>query len=365
MSREYVQFWDWFNEFGRRARIANDQERIRLYELDDKGFAERQKNPDYALALYREGAVLAERLNESCMTLFYEHGVARMLIHHLSRYEEGLEMAAHLVAKSSRAPYTNCPVRSRIYMTLIAAYLNTDALSYIDEVRAMLNTLEHEMPIDDDVHARIHSFRGNLWMDLKEYDKAWDETLKHLELSEQSPFRKTHAYRRLCYLSYLRHQDRQALDYAFLLEDMAQKADYYSEVAVSYFWQALFHTLNGDGKEAERLFMRGVAQATSLNLWKPENYTHIRCRYYEARGEYEKSLAVWDEQIQMMNPETSRREGNFYKFLRRCFVLRKLGRLKEIDVEHTRQAALRLHRPALYLALMEELHDGNTEIPRY
>ena len=52
-------------------------------------------------------------------------------------------------------------------------------------------------------------------------------------------------------------------------------------------------------------------------------------------------------------------------FLRRCFVLRQMERLTEADIEQTRQAALRMRKPDRYLAQIEELHDGKTEIPRY
>jgi hypothetical protein len=91
---------------------------------------------------------------------------------------------------------------------------------------------------------------------------------------------------------------------------------------------------------------------------------HGTCRYYEARGEYEKSLAMWDKHILLMNPKTPNRQTYFYIFLRRCFVLRKIGRLTEADIEQTRQAAQRMRKPEKYFAQIEELHNGKIEIPR-
>lgn len=75
MSRQYVQLWPWFYEFGRQARSVDDRQRIRLYKIHDTAFAQREINPEYALTLYREGVALAEGLREPCMTMFYEYWV--------------------------------------------------------------------------------------------------------------------------------------------------------------------------------------------------------------------------------------------------------------------------------------------------
>jgi hypothetical protein len=82
-------------------------------------------------------------------------------------------------------------------------------------------------------------------------------------------------------------------------------------------------------------------------------------------SELEASLALWDEQVRLMDPKTPNRQTNFYIFLRRCFVLRQLGRLMDADLEQVRQAALRMRKPERYFEQMKELTDGTTEIPRY
>jgi len=365
MSRQYVQLWPWFNEFGRQARIANDQERLRLYKIDDNAFEHREKNPQHALALRREGVALAERLHEPCMALFYEYRVVEVLIFHLARYEEGLELATRIVAKASQEAYLTCPARARVFITLISAYFETDALSYTDEITAMIETMENNIPLDDDTHRRLFAYRAKLAMELHEYEKAMEEALKYLEISASSAFRSTHAYGILGHLAYLQNNDRQALDYTYLMQETALRASQQASLAHSYGWQALLLFLQGESQEAQRLFMLAVAEANTLSLPKELNLLYGKCRYYDARGEYEKSLFLWDEQVQLMNPKTLQRQTYFYTFLRRCFVLRQMGRLTEADIEQTRQAAHRMRKPDRYLAQIEELHDGKTEIPRY
>ena len=364
MNRQYVQLWPWFYEFGRLAFTANDDQRMQLYKIHSTAFTQREKNPEYALTLYREAVALAERLHEPCMTLFYEYWVGEMLVFYLSRYEEGLDFVTRMVTRASQEAYVNCPVRARVFITLIAAYYAIDALSYIDEMQAMIETMEKQIPLDDDTHARLYGYRADIGIIIGAYETAMRDALKYLELSDL-PAQSVQAYHILCILTHVQNNDRQTLEYAYLMQHTAIQSRSQELLVASYCWQATILFLKGETDEAERLFMLSMAEANSLNLPDSQTILHCACRYYEAKGEYEKSLAMWDKHVQLMNPGTPNRQTYFYTFLRRCFVLRRLGRLMEADIEQTRQAALRMRKPEKYFAQIEELKNGKTEIPRY
>lgn len=365
MSRQFVPLGAWIDDFGRRARANRDQERISLYNIDATAFDLQDTQPEKALSLYREGIALAERLGEAWIALFYEYWSVVTLIFCLDRYEEGLALATHLVTKTSQKAYINVPFRARIYMTLVASYFQIDPLSHIDQMRAMLDTLEHHIPLDEDTYRRLYAYRAKISMELGDHDSAMGDALKCLEVSATSTFRTAHAYGTLTHLSYLQGKDHAALSNAYLLEEKARQVNLYYLLVSSYYWQALFLVLQGEQDEASRLFLLGHAESGKLGLRNDRLVLCGMTRYYEARGEYEKALSVWDEQIEQMNPQTMRRYSYFFIFLRRCFVLRRLGRLGEVDIEQTRQAALRMQNPEKYLALMDELQDGKTDIPRY
>jgi hypothetical protein len=364
MTRPYVDLWAWFNSFHWEASAKNDHQRLRLWKIFDHAFDLREKNPEQAMAMLREAIALAEQLQEPWMALFYEYWLAEMLIFHLSRHEEGLELATRLVTRCSNEAYLDCPSRARVFITLIAAYCKIDMLSYTDEIGAMIATMESSIPLDDDTHLRLRYYRASLWMELQDNQRAWDDGLQYLEMSTNNDFRLSDAYLLLCHLSYLQQDDRSALDYAYLIEERAFSSERYSVVASSYYWQACL-LLPHEPDEARRLFLRGIAQDNLLNLPQNLNLLYGRARYYEAQGEFETSLALWDEQIPQMNPQTPNRQTYFYIFLRRCFVLRQLGRLTEADVEQARQAARRMRKPERYFAQMDVLNDGQTAIPRY
>lgn len=360
----YVQLWPWFYEFGRQAALANDSQRLHLYRIHNTAFAQREKNPEHALTLYREGVSLAETLNEPCMTLFYRYWVSEMLVFYLARHEEGLDYAARNVTRASQEGYLNCPVRGRVFITLIAAYYGIDALSYTDEMLAMIETMDQQIPLDDDTHARLFAYRANIEVIMGAYDSALQNALKYLEMSDLAA-QSVQAYNILCIIMHLQNKDQQTLEYAYLMQQYALESHYQELLVASYCWQAAILFLKGEAHEAERLFKLGMAEAKSLNLPDSQTILYGMCRYYELTGQYEKSLGMWDQHVQQMNPRTPNRQTYFYVFLRRCYVLRRLGRLTEADIEQTRQAAQRMRKPERYFAQIDALHNGQTEIPRY
>lgn len=364
MSRHYIHFWTWFYEFGRRAAMTNDNQRLTLYNIYDTAYDQREKNPERALSLCQEGVAMAERLNEPWMALFYEYWIGEILIFYLARYEEGVQVATRLVAKASQPLYAQCPLRPAIFISMISAYYLLDRLSYVEEMQAMINTMEQEMPLDQDTSARLVGYRALIGLALGTYEPAMENALKYLSLCE-GPSQTVQAYHVLCMISYGQNDDRRTLAYAHLMNQNAQYTQLQELLATSYLWMATLLALKAEPQEAERLFTLGMAEVQALNLPNSQAILLGTCRYYETTGQYEKSLAMWDKQIALMNPATPKRYSYFLIFLRRCFVMRKMGCLTESDIEQTRQVALRLHRPDRHLALINTLYDGQTDIPRY
>jgi hypothetical protein len=363
MGRTYIQIRDWFDDFGARATRTNDRDRMRLYQLYDAAYKNIEKAPEQALSLYREAAHLAEQLNETWIVLVYECWVIETLLFGLARYEEGLDLATKLVSKASQELYAECPAKAWAFYTLIAAYAFLDELSYTSETRAMIETVE-TMALDEETYLRMIYQRSYTWWLDGNPAKAYEQILFYLDIS-QSSYRKTGGHDTLCYFYYLQGDDQKALENAHLTEEHAAKSGRRSKVASAYWWQALLMHLRGETKEAERLFWRGIGEMNQLGYPKDIARWLGACRYYEMTGAYDKALLFWDEQVQLMNPKTPARQSYFTVFLRRCFVLRKLGRLTNADVEQTRQIALLMHKPEKYLALVDPLNDGSIEIPRY
>lgn len=365
MKRPYVDMWSWVETFHYRAFVARDEQRLRLLAIHAIAFDLREKNPEQAFALLQEGVAQAESLQEPWIAASFECRIVEMFMLSLARYEDAVEQAMKLVTKMSQDTFLNFPMRAWAFMNLIIAYFELDALSYSDEILAMIETLETRMPIDRDIHQRLYYYRSRLYLGLRDHDSAMKDALVHMEMTTGNPFRASYGYDLLTHLSYLAHDDRRAQEYAHLAQETSEQADHRVALANSYYWQALFLHQQTQPEDAHRMFLRATAEAISLNLPQDLGLLRGKCRYYEAKGEYEASLAVWDDQIQRMDDRTPNRQSYFYVFLHRCFVLRQLDRLTEADITQTRQAALRLRQPDKYLPFIDELHNGKRQIPRY
>jgi hypothetical protein len=365
MSRSFVEVWEWFHGFGARATAANDNERIRLYQIWLNATKDPEKYPAQSLALYHEGAALAEHLKEPWIEMFYQSLAANALIFDLNRDEDGLALSMKLVVKAYQDAYVGCPARAWCFCDLINAYFHLDGLSYTDEIVAMVDTLETQVSLDKDSYQRLFLYRMDVLRLLNERDKAFEMGLRYVEASINESFRLADGYTSLCNMSYIRGDNQRALEYSYLAKDHAVRSRRYDAVAENDWWQAVLLFLCGETEEAERAFRYGIGVVSQLERPKEPELWGGACRYYEVTGAYDKALRFWDEQVQLMDPKTPNRQSYFGIFLRRCYVLRKLGRLTEADVEQTRQAALRMRKPEKYLALIAALHDGSVEIPRY
>lgn len=222
------------------------------------------------------------------------------------------------------------------------------------------------MPLDEDTYQRLFFFKAGLWLWLGDYDQAFLAAQQYIEVSMNSDFRAAGAYSLLCQICYIQGRVQQALEYTYLCQEAALKdGSSQAVLAGSHLWHAILMALMAQTDEAERLFTLGSAHAKAFNVTNMHVVLRGTTRYYETIGAYEKSLAVWDGQIRRMNSQTPNRQSHFYVFLRRAFVLRRMGCLTETDIDQARQIAQGMRKPEKYLALIEDLNDGQIDIPRY
>lgn len=362
MSKSYVPLWAWLDDFQRRANWSGDQERSRLVQMHYRAWEVHEKDPEQALMLCNQGAELARQLDEPCVELFHEYWAAEMLLFYLVRVKEGLDFATKLVTKASTPRYADCPVRARVYITLVSAYYSVDALGYESEIRNMIEFLENDIPLDDDTHHRLQGYRARMWMHVEDYQKAEAETLKYLSMCVGRPYREADGYGVLAATMYYQRRDDKALEYAVLYEEKARRAYIQSSIAGSTLWQALLYRLKGLETEAQQFFLRGMALLSTLGIEKEREYHDMMCRFYEAGKEYEKSLALRDEQLKKLGDVTG--QSILFEILRkRCLVLKQMGRLTPADVEAVTAEMNKLKHPDKYLHKLKELE--SVTLPRY
>jgi hypothetical protein len=362
MSRSYVSVEGWKQDFRKRAQLANDAARLRLVQLHESAWKMREKNPRQSLECCQQGAELARQLNEPCWEIFHENWIAGICLFFLRDTEAALDTATRLVAKASRERYAECCVRARAFTTLMAVHYFIDPVCYETEIRDMIEFIEREIPLDIDTHQRLQGFRMGLCQKLELYEQAEEAGLKYLQMSQGYPYREADAYKALAEITYLRRREDRALDYARLAEERARES--IQDAAFAQVWQAILHRRRGDEMEAQQLFKRGMAKLLPLSIGRDETYYNMLCRFYEAGKEYEKSLALRDEQIANIH-ETVGLASTFEAHHKRCLVLRQMHRLTPADVAALQKAAQRLRYPERHLPKLQKLEANPFEMPLY
>lgn len=353
MTRSYVPLWDWFNDFERQARATNDDDRTRLITLHREAWNQRQKNPQHAYELCQQAVRLAQQLDEPFMELFHEYWATEMLLVYLIRVKEGLDLATKIVTKASQPRYIQAPIRGRAYITLISAYYSHDALGYQKEIGDMIDFMERDIPMDHDTHLRLQGYRVRQWMNLEDYKRAEEESLKYLAMSEGDIFREVDAYHLLTRITYYLGKEDKTLQYAALRTEKAKRLEDIQAMASGLMWQALILRKRNEEAEAQRLLTQAMVQVSGLGVERNREYYEALSRFYEAKKEYDKALAMRNDQLKRIEP-LGDHYWTFDAHYKRCWLLKELNRLTEADVERAKAAANRLKDPQKYLDKLKD-----------
>lgn len=365
MTRRYVDIDGWFSDFRYHAQMAGDTQREHLANLDYQIWDMQAKTPELALELCEKGIRLSQQLLEPCLELFYGYRAAEILLFYLMRTKLALDYATNLVTRASQQQYEQCPIRARIFITLIWAYSAFNMLGYEEEIWDMIAYMEGEIPLDSDTHQRLQGLRALLYLLANNYRQAEEEALKYLEMSAGSIYREMSAYEMLAKILYRSGDEERAMEYAILCEQKAQETRSLIHRVAAQLWQALFYRKRGDEVEAQRLFRRGVSQFSVLGVEKSGGYYDQLCRFYEAGKEYEKSLAIRDEQISKLQNTIDNEDALFDAYRKRCIVLKLMSKLRLADILLACDAAMNIRHSEKHLTRLAEIEHPASEPPLY
>lgn len=354
MTRSYIDINGWLKNFERQVRLEGDEERARLLELYHRALNLRFKHPENALALFRQGADLARQFNEPCMELFHEFYAGETLMTFLIREKEGLELATRIVTKAGQPQYLRCPTRCYAYLLLIKAYYGMDVIGYAPEIFDMIEFMEREIALDKDTHCRLQGYRVRVGFQIDQHEQAEKDALKYLELAQVTGHTADAYYLLIMLADHLEKED-DILKYAALRGEMALKTREMVNYSMSLLWQAVILRKRKEEADAQRLFMQGLAQFSTLGITRNREYYNLISRFYEAGEEYEKALALREEQIRAIQDY-----GDYHwlwsTHLKRCKLLKQMNRLTPADIEAAKAIVLKhLKNPQKALKELSEI----------
>jgi len=355
--------WDWFDEYEWRARGAGDPERALLGELHRDAYHFRESDPDRALALVARGRALAERLGEPWWVLYYDQQRVHALLHFKQDYRGVLELAVANTLEVRKPAYAGFPRRLLIHGDLVSAYLGIDPLGHAAAIRAALDYLDAETPAEGDDRYLLLGSQRQFALERGRLDEAEDYSRRSLALAAGDPDggRASHfsvfTYSGLCEVGW-RKGDRELLAAAALAgEEAARVVGHQVELAGFWLWLALLYRQEGDAGRAGQFYRQAARRLAGLRMPRDPSLRDAECAYHELAGRPELALAARDDELAELAGR-GRSAQEFACLLKRAWLLRRLGRLGEADLDRARGAAARLREPSRYLEELKKLVEG-------
>src|SRR5437764_6311824 len=147
-----MSVWNWIHEFADRAEEEGDEERVRLWELQQQAFIHGKNNPEMMLAALDEGRALAQQLNEPWWVLHFDHWRLQCLMHYQLDYRPVLDIAVRAALEARKPAYAHLPQRICLHEDLIYGYLGIDPLGNAAAIEKALDFMARE--VSDDLECR-------------------------------------------------------------------------------------------------------------------------------------------------------------------------------------------------------------------
>lgn len=321
-----VDLWGWFHRYADAAKQEGNLLKQRLVNLSHQGRnAIQSENVDLAAALYEEGVNLARTLREPCWELFYQYYCAEAYIFHKSDYQTGLAWATKAAAIAHKEAYLPCPVRGRVYYTLIYAYSAIDSLGYEDKIREMLDYMERDVAMDTDTVQRIQYSRAQLAFDREDYEACEHELTHYMNLIVTSSYRQGSGYNLARRLAFARGDLKLALEYVYRGYEWSRRHNRPRSIAFHNLYEALYRTYLGEHERAAMALRSGIAYYEQYDLPRLSNYYEQVSLYRELLGDADVALQLRQQQLADMQLDHGF-DYRFYTHLAYCRLLGRMGR---------------------------------------
>jgi hypothetical protein len=355
--------WDWFDEFELEARRGGDFQRTRLGELHREAYRFRESDPDRALILYGEGRRLATTLREPWWVLYYDQQAVHALLHFKQDYRKVLDQAIANVLEVRKPSFVSFPRRLLIHGDLVSAYLGIDPVGHGEAIREALDYLDRETPTEGDERYLVLGSQRQFAIDMEAFEEADHFTRQTLELAAADTERRradhflVFAYSAMAEVACKRgdYVDlEEAIDFG---EDMARKVGHQVELSGFQMWRSLLLRRSGHEERAGALYRQASQRIARMGMPADSAYRDAESAFHVMAGRLDLALAVRDAELVGL-----RDRGRVFlesaAHVKRCELLRRLGRLTAADLETARQVARHLREPSAALEALDHVERG-------
>jgi hypothetical protein len=355
-----VTVWDWIDEYVMRAEASGDGEHLRLSLILDQAEPLRQKSPDAALALYDQGARLAERLNEPWWVMLFRHWRLQTLIFITHNCAAAVELAARCALEARKPTYARLPQRICLHEDLITAYVATDPLGYAAMIEDALAYMAKEVQPDLECYLCLQELRTDFEIATGQLDRALACGLQFLERAGASTHEHNRAhhtalsYAQLCRIAFARGEWTALLDWARAGEEVADPTSIPQTLVETLAWQAVALRHRGEDGPARRAFLRAAAGADRLAGVPCRSYFDAVSAYHELGGELDAAYRTRGRELAGLTGR-GRVSDECHCHLERCRLLKLMEQSLDDELAATREAASKLKDPEPILSNLDRL----------
>jgi tetratricopeptide (TPR) repeat protein len=356
-----MKIGEWLAGEGQRFRETKDEARLKLADYSSQGYELRERDPDQAIALFREARRQAEALNEPWWALFYQTKLVEALLHFKRDHGSALDLAVEGVMEARKPTNAQFPGNVAAWDNLVAAYLGIDAEGYEEAIVQALDHLDREIPPEPEgprylLLARRESFA----VEMERYKDAYDACMKALNLAGSDPRQSravhfaTFVYCTLCQVASTISAWDTLAEWSKIGEELARTVGHQCELGEVLAWQAVAALQQGNADQAQRAFQNATAHMGHIKMPPKRGYFDALEIYHEKRGEPDKALALREAEL-----ESVRGQGRLLYETRvhfkRALWRARLGMLAPADLEQAREAARKLRKPERHLERIGQL----------
>lgn len=355
----YIDAWQWYRDFQWQAIRKGDLDLLRLPDVYQRGW-QYLENAQYEQSsrVFEQGIALARELKQPMWEFFFESWVCEVNVLG-ANYKEALNWATRVVAKSTRPENATHPCRAVVYFSLAWVYFYIDAIGYETEIIQALDTLENDMPLDEETHHRSIFVRAELAYEKDNHTEALALSDRYMTLVDGNPFRQSSGYGMQRAIAYAKGDIATALGAVRLRESSSRKANLLNNAVNSVLWEGILLHYDGKIELASQTIQKGKAEYEARNLPIHSSYYHLLAEYETARGDYAQALAYRDQQL-ILAIESGSLSTEFHCRLDRCYLLNQLGQDVTEALAATEACAKRSRKPNFFLNKLDAIRAGQT-----
>jgi hypothetical protein len=359
-----MSVWDWIHEFAERVEAEGDEERLRLWDLQQQAFLHGKSNPESMLAALEEGRSLAQLLQEPWWVLHFDHWRLQCYMHYLLDYTPVLDIAVRAALEARKPAYAQLPQRICLHEDLIYGYLGVDPLGHAPAIEKALDFMAQEVCDELECRYCLQNCRSEFALLRGQLDEAEQSARITLDMADADPVASTgdhhavYAFSDLCAIALKRRDWETLRDCSEAGEAVARREEEHLKLAEFLLFEALLARRDGNEDLAGRLYRQARTREKRVKSHPGYPYYEVLSAFHESAGAFDKALEARGHELAQLNGK-GRPHDECRCRVQRCRLLALLGEPLGEELSAARAAATRLRDPSPHLEVLDRIERGD------